>query len=760
MSGPFEHNPYVGPRPIQQGEPLYGRKTEVRELFHLLKARRIVVLHSPSGAGKSSLVQAGLIPRLKDEKFDVWKPIRVNLDPRGLAGIPAGTNRYLLSAMVSLEEELPAERRRAPAQLAGLTFADYLKGRPRRKSQAGSAVVLIFDQFEELLTAAPRAVAEKEAFFTAVGQALEAGEHWALFIIREDYLGAFAPYRDRVPTHMANTFRLDLLGLEGAKEAMEQPAQAAGRRFLAVDKLIRDLSLVKVQQADGQFVSEEGLYVEPVQLQVVCRRLWDAMPEHDPVIDAADLAAYASVSEALGSYYADAVRSIAGDDVAVERSLRLWVGRKLIVGGLRSQVRQEPRSSAGLDNRLIERLLDSYLVRTEQRAGAHWFELSHDRLVEPVQRNDADWERTHLHPLQVQAKLWEDAGRSGMLLLGSEALRDARAWALAHPTLLTAGERDFLDRSREQRARKYKVRLRLLVVTVLAAAAAVVAVVLGRVADVARERAEIAQADALVQRDAAMKAEAAARAAETEALALREAAERARRDDEQWLQDLFRAALRGVIEDLAGGGRPGGEVVVDERWTPLLEQDGRRFAASTVVEGGGRIIVVGHDAVLSVTNARGYSLFLELTCKRLMTERGAETGPIVILAGRRDELLRSLEFNLDALKYAHITDPPQGQLATAAMLIVADRREAFTDQETAAIAAFLRGGGGGMLAVGMGPSWLARSPAPGEPTPTLADYPMNQLLARFGARWSGREIALSERPLPAIDPSVPAPAAN
>jgi hypothetical protein len=84
-------------------------------------------------------------------------------------------------------------------------------------------VVLVFDQFEELLTVAPLAVAEKEAFFTAVGQALEAGSYWALFIVREDHLGAFAPYRDRIPTQLSNTFRLDLLGLEGAREAAEQP---------------------------------------------------------------------------------------------------------------------------------------------------------------------------------------------------------------------------------------------------------------------------------------------------------------------------------------------------------------------------------------------------------------------------------------------------------------------------------------------------------------------------------------------------------
>ena len=163
MTGTPTANPFVGPRPIQRGEPLFGRSTEIRELFDRLRARRIVVLHSPSGAGKSSLVQAGLIPRLEHEQFDVWKPIRVNLDPRGLFGVPEGTNRYLLSAMVSLEEELPPARRRSPAQLAGMDLADYLRTRPRRKGRAGRRVVLIFDQFEEALTVDPLAVEARPA---------------------------------------------------------------------------------------------------------------------------------------------------------------------------------------------------------------------------------------------------------------------------------------------------------------------------------------------------------------------------------------------------------------------------------------------------------------------------------------------------------------------------------------------------------------------------------------------------------------------
>jgi hypothetical protein len=52
-------NPYVGPRAFRTGEALYGRGRELNELMNLLIAERIVLLHSPSGAGKSSSSMLG-----------------------------------------------------------------------------------------------------------------------------------------------------------------------------------------------------------------------------------------------------------------------------------------------------------------------------------------------------------------------------------------------------------------------------------------------------------------------------------------------------------------------------------------------------------------------------------------------------------------------------------------------------------------------------------------------------------------------------
>jgi hypothetical protein len=58
---------YVGPRPFRTGETLYCRDHEADELAGLLISQRLVLAHSPSGAGKTSLIHAKLVPALRDE---------------------------------------------------------------------------------------------------------------------------------------------------------------------------------------------------------------------------------------------------------------------------------------------------------------------------------------------------------------------------------------------------------------------------------------------------------------------------------------------------------------------------------------------------------------------------------------------------------------------------------------------------------------------------------------------------------------------
>jgi len=436
-------NPFVGPRPFELGERLYGREREISELHFRLNAERIVLLHSPSGAGKSSLMQAGLLPLLA-RSFDVWGPTRVNAEP-ALSGI----NRYTLSAVQGFEEEVPENLRRPPEVLAGQSLSCYFEKRPRRRS-APQKVVLLFDQFEEILAVDPLATNAKHEFFHQLGELLRNPRVWALFALREDYLAPLDPFARQVPTNLKNRFRIDLLGLDAAREAIVEPARAGGREFPAVDELVADLATMKVQQPDGTFVDETGQHVEPVQLQVVCQRLWNAMPPEDLSIDADDLKRFGDVTQALAAYYADAAEQAAAGDPARERAIRDWCGEKLITaGGIRGQVLREPEASGGLANELIDKLRAKHLVRAEQRAGATWYELAHDRLIEPVRSDNAAWREKHLSAAQRRAALWEDQGRPpGMLLAGPE-LAEGERWAADHGALVTKLERIFLADSRK-----------------------------------------------------------------------------------------------------------------------------------------------------------------------------------------------------------------------------------------------------------------------------------------------------------------------
>lgn len=558
--------PFVGARPLRRGDPLHGRAREIAELFHRLVARRIVVLHAPSGAGKTSLVRAGLVPRLEGGGFDVWAPVRLDLDPREVPGVGPGVNRYLFSALSSLEEEVPEEHRRGAVALAGLDLPTYLATRPRRKARAGQPVVLIFDAFEEILTVAPHAIDEKLAFFDDLGRALEDPAYFALFIVREDHLAAFAPFRDRVPTQLAETVRLGPLGREAAQDTAEKLAAAGGRAFPGAAALVDLLASVPVHGPDGRATLQVGPTVEPLLLQIVCRRLWGSLPPTAQDITAADVADRAGAAGAFAEYYAASVAAVSGGDVVIERAVREWFGSALIQRGVRSQVRRGPGRSDGLANEHIEALLATTLVRAEQRVGATWFELVHDRLIPAVEEDNRAWEAAHLHPAQVQAKLWEAGHRPPSLLLAAEALPAAVRWASAHPERVTEVEAAFVAQSSARRAAQVLRRRVLLgmaggAITLLATAVLGLQVV--RMAEARAEddrvraaSAEIETTRAQARRDEADRARA---AADAEAAGLRAAAamtevERLRRtlEDLQRSTPKLRTEVAGLAAEVSG----------------------------------------------------------------------------------------------------------------------------------------------------------------------------------------------------------------
>lgn len=485
-------NPYVGPRAFQRGETLYGRDRETLALIDLLVAERIVLLHSPSGAGKTSLIQAALIPRCDIKRFRVLPIIRVN-NPLPPDADPT-TNRYIASVLASLENAETNGDQNQRATAAELDRIPPGDKAPDAESDAphnglaqveaylpkdgGEFPLLIFDQFEEILTVDPANTAAKHEFFQQLGELLHAHRLWALFAMREDYFASLEPYRKWVPTQFDTAFRLDLLNASNARLAIQNPARKAQVNFTdaAADKLVNDLRLVQVQQPDGTMVEQQGPYVEPVQLQVVLYRLWQSLAPGAREIRENDVAQVGSVDQALGDYYAASVQETAKATGVSERAIRQWFSQHLITPqGIRGQVLQGKDESDDLANTAIRQLENAHIVRAESRRNATWFELAHDRLIEPIQNNNRVWFDTNLSPLQRQAEVWNNAARRPEFLLTGIALAQAEAWAEKNPGEVTAVETEFLQECRAarelQKAQEHSRRNRLIasVTSVMAA---------------------------------------------------------------------------------------------------------------------------------------------------------------------------------------------------------------------------------------------------------------------------------------------------
>ena len=227
---------------------------------------------------------------------------------------------------------------------------------------------------------------------------------------------------------------------------------SAGRVFEqdAAQKLVDDLCRVRVQGADGTPLEQKGLYVEPVQLQVVCLRLWDKLPPTEKQISLGDVEQAGDTDTALAEYYESQVESAAMKTGVSERLIREWFDRKLITSNdIRGQVLMEPDDQiTSVPNGTIRLLQAAYLVRAEKRGGSTWYELAHDRLVHPIRTNNKEWFDQNLSLFQRQADLWNNQNRIDGLLLRGPAYKDAEKWVEGHRDSLLPHEKEFLEECR------------------------------------------------------------------------------------------------------------------------------------------------------------------------------------------------------------------------------------------------------------------------------------------------------------------------
>ena len=335
------------------------------------------------------------------------------------------------------------------------------------------AHVLIIDQFEEILTTHLDHWPERAAFFRQLDAALSDDPLlWVVLVLREDYVAALDPYAPLLPGHLRARFAMQRMNYRAALEAVRQPADKIGQRPFApgvAEELVDNLRLVqKFWQDDQPQTAVKGEDIEPVQLQVVCYQLWERLqteygleshPDSARTITAADLYRLAGdqglahfVNQALAAYYEQAITKIIQTlDLNVsERELRDWFSTKLITAEeTRGLVHEgdDVSGTGGLPNGAVRLLADQFLIRAESRAGGVWYELVHDRFVQPILQANRAWEVAQGNPLTAVTRLYIESGRDPQRLLRGKQLEDAQTYVHHHPRNLRADEQEFLKAS-------------------------------------------------------------------------------------------------------------------------------------------------------------------------------------------------------------------------------------------------------------------------------------------------------------------------
>ena len=371
--------PYVGPRPFETADQalFFGRERETDDVLSLIMFHRMVLLYAQSGAGKSSLINTSIVPGLAQARFAALPVARVRGAPSTRSD--AAPNVYVFNAVSAIAPEGQIQANPAFKLADAITEAV-----PTWKDDSP---VLILDQFEELFTTHQERWPDREGFFGQIAEAL-ASIHTlrVLLSMREEFIAELDPLLWQVPQGIDARYRLELLRHHTAIAAVREPARLCGVEVepSAAEKLVGDLLQINVEGVGGQIRQVRGEYVEPVQLQIVCNRLWERLPDHVDVITQAHLQQFGDANDALREFYASAVREAARVTGYPEKLIHLGCTQFVTASGTRSMVHRQDDMIGLLPGPVVDRLVDAHFLRAEVRAGARWYEITHDRLIKPV----------------------------------------------------------------------------------------------------------------------------------------------------------------------------------------------------------------------------------------------------------------------------------------------------------------------------------------------------------------------------------------
>ena len=389
--------PYIGPRSFRwaDADRFFGRRLEARDVLSLWLADKVTVLHGPAAAGKTSLLQAGILPLLSRQGgadvLPVGSLVHQAARPTAAQSEHNGYTLAVLGGWAQLSE--PVE--------PGTSIAEFLLARSPRISPAGEpySILGVIDQFEGLFTAFPARHDERQAFIDELRIALDQVPALKLLlIVTDDQLAVLSSYERQLVPYPFNYIRLDALRPENAIDAIRGPIANTRMTFApgVAEELVDRLRTVLYQDLAGESATIKNELVEPLLLQIVCSALWSSLPSDVQLVTIDDLQSFGDISQALSHFYDTIIDEVELETGYSQERLRDWIESTFITEhGTRGSASRGSVETAGLPNAVVDALEQRLVLTIAYRAQSIWYQLSQDRMIIPVREANRAWRSQH-----------------------------------------------------------------------------------------------------------------------------------------------------------------------------------------------------------------------------------------------------------------------------------------------------------------------------------------------------------------------------
>ena len=430
----------------------FGREVFIQQLFKATQTHNFIPVLGASGSGKSSVVLAGLVPKLEQEKcwkFTHFRPSDGN-DPfyaLAKALVPLYRSDLDSTDEITQSDKLAKHLEKGELSLAKV-FSNIQQKNPNHK------VLLIVDQFEELytqysdLTFRHRFLDCLLANFQSPNSR-SSSSTVLVATMRADFLANALSYRPFADMLQNTDIKLGAMSRKELIQVIEKPAQTLGISFEEglVERILDD-----VEHEPGHL---------PL-LEFALAKLWDK--RRDKRLTHAAYEELGKVNGALAKYADEKYSQLTSKEQKQARQIFIQLIRP--GEGNEDTRRRANRAELGEENwDLIKRkngLADSRLVVTDrQDTEQKTVEIVHEALIQNWgqlrQWMDIDREfRSWQERLRTTIQQWKDTKKDDGGLLRSALLSEAEGWLKRHPDGISSKERDFIRKSIRLRDRSLR----------------------------------------------------------------------------------------------------------------------------------------------------------------------------------------------------------------------------------------------------------------------------------------------------------------